>query len=102
MKADNTKLIAYIILTVLLLLAQATFIQILVILTGLYAGWRLMVLISHGITCMTCQFKFIVALVLFLAVLILQAPRIAYLVVILLWVDYSTKDPNETSQTSFY
>ncbi|MFT4250301.1 MAG: hypothetical protein ACMXYD_02990 [Candidatus Woesearchaeota archaeon] len=96
------KLVAYIALTLLLVLAQATFLGLLVILAGGYTAWRLFVLISHGISCATCQIKFAGALILFLTVLILQRPDIAYLVILLLWLDYFTKDKNETAQTSFY
>ncbi len=82
-------------LTLFVLFAQELFTQLLILITGLYLGWRTITLISHGIGCPTCQFKFATALFFFITAIMVQSPRIAWLVVGLVWLDLFLKDKNE-------
>ena len=100
---NKTKLAIYAALTLLLLLAQDVFAQVLLLVTGAYAGYRAIILASHGFGCSTCQLKLAGAIIVFLTALVFSTPRIYYLVIVLLWLDILLKDENNTSPTTnFY
>ena len=99
---NKTKLVIYAAITLVLLVAQDVFAQLLILLTGAYAGYRAIILASHGFGCSSCQLKLAGAIFVFLTALIFSTPRIYYLVIVLLWIDLLLKDENTTPTTSFY
>ena len=99
---NKTKLVIYAAITLVLLLAQDVFAQLLILLTGTYAGYRTIILASHGFGCSSCQLKLAGALFVFITAIIFSTPRIYYLVIVLLWLDLLLKDENATPTTNFY
>lgn len=99
---NKTKLVIYAAITLVLLLAQDVFAQLLILLTGAYAGYRAIILASHGFGCSTCQLKLAGAIIVFLTAAVFSTPRIYYLVIVLLWMDLLLKDENNTTTTTTF
>ncbi len=94
-KIPKWKLIVYSILTVIILVAQQTVSQALVVLTGLYMGWRAIKLVTHSLHCASCQMKLAGAVLLFLGALFMAGPHMLMLLVAVLWVDALMIDKND-------
>lgn len=94
-KIPKWKLIAYSILTVIILIAQDTVSQGLILLTGLYMGWRAIKLVTHSLHCASCQMKLAGAVLLFVGAVFMAGPHMLMLLVVVLWADALMIDRND-------
>ena len=96
------KLIVYGILTIIIFVAQQTVAQALILLTGLYMGWRVVKLVSHSLHCPSCQIKLAGAVLLFLGAIFMAGPYMLMLLVFVLWADALLIDKNDRNTARAY
>lgn len=99
---SKTKLAIYAVLTAIIVLAQETVAQGLVIVTGLYVAWRAIKLISHSLHCPSCQMKLAGAVLLFFGAVFMAGPHMLMLLVLVLWADALLIDKNDSRGTGAY